>query len=325
MNKKYYPQNPYHLLFVVFILSISGCASTQPKSTPLTEQMIQSNKGDFEGLWNAWIKPQLNSKSEILVEDYDEKLATEDAIAAEFKRFCAAMGGITASNDQKYGRSSICTSTNGEYLGGFNITRYTSGIGVVVNSKELKKKKAEEMAIAEETERKRKYQRLALDYLSISELSGLINQFNNNDPDNLIPKAKERLASLKAAESTRVSALLAERKKQQAIEEAAIQARKERKNIGDQICMNTQGTVEQDTGYIVLGQRQYRSITGNTRIVGFVESIAGKKIQLRISGINFTGNDGSTKSLDSFSNFNGGSTLKINSVIWDSIYSWDGC
>lgn len=180
-------------------------------------------------------------------------------------------------------------------------------------------------ANAEEAERKRNYQRLTLDSLSISELSGLINQFNSNDPDNLIPKAKEKLAALRAAEHIRLTALVAERLKQQAIEEAALRARKERKNIGDQVCISMESTVKKDTGYIVLGQRHYQTVSGNTRIVGFVERVVDKKIQVRISGINFYGNDGTNESTDSFSNFNGGSTLKINSVIWDSIYSWDGC
>ena len=325
MKRSDYLHNIYRIFFVMLFLTLSGCASAPPKTTPLTEQMIQSNKGDFEGLWNAWIRPQLNSSSVVPVVNDDEQQATEDAVASEFKRFCSAMGGVTASNEQQYGRSSMCSSANGEYLGELNTTRYNSGVGIVVNSKELKKKKAEAVAIAAEAERKRNYQRLTLDSLSISELSGLINQFNSNDPDNLIPKAKEKLAALRDAEHIRLTALAAERKKQQAIEEAALQARKERKNIGDQVCISMESTVKKDTGYIILGQRHYQTVSGNTRIVGFVERVVDKKIQVRISGINFYGNDGTNEPTDSFSNFNGGSTLRINSVIWDSIYSWDGC
>lgn len=332
MRRSNYLHNTYRIYFVMLFLSLSGCASTPPKITPLTDQMIQSNKGDFEGLWNAWIRPQLNSSSVVPSENVDESHATEDAVASEFKRFCSAMGGITASSAQQYGRSSMCSSANGEYWGELNTTRYkdsegikSGGVGIVVNSKELKKKKAEALARAEEADRKRKYQRLTLDSLSVSELSGLINLFNSNDPDNLIPKAKEKLAALRDAEHIRVTAWVAERKKQQAIEEAALRARKERKNIGDQVCISMDSTVKKDTGYIILGQRHYQTVSGNTRIVGFVERVVDKKIQVRISGINFYGNDGTNEPTDSFSNFNGGSTLRINSVIWDSIYSWDGC
>lgn len=325
MKMSEYLQNIYRIFFVMLFFTLSGCASAPPKTTPLTEQMIQSNRGDFEGLWNAWIKPQLNSSNIVPVVNDAEQIATEKAVASEFKRFCSAMGGITALSEQRYGYFSMCSTANGDYLGELNTTRHNSGVKIVVNSLEMRKKNAEAAARAEETERKRNYQRLTLDSLSISELSGLINQFNSNDPDNLIPKAKEKLAALRDAEHIRLTALAAERKKQQAIEEAALRTRKERKNIGDQVCISMESTVKKDTGYIILGARHYQSVSGNTRIVGFVERVVDKKIQVRISGINFYGNDGTNEPTDSFSNFNGGSTLRINSVIWDSIYSWDGC
>jgi len=29
--------------------------------------------------------------------------------------------------------------------------------------------------------------------------------------------------------------------------------------------------------------------------------------------------------LDSMTNYKGGTELKVDSIIWDSIYDWDGC
>jgi hypothetical protein len=137
---------------------------------------------------------------------------------------------------------------------------------------------------------------------SIDELNKLISRFEHHDPKNLIPNARTRLEQLIAARHQRL----------------------EHKQIGDQVCVDGEATVNQSTGFVVMGEPQYRKVFGRNHIVGFVEAISGKKIQIRISGINFSG-DGINQSLDSVSNWKGGSTLKINSLIWDTTYDWEGC
>lgn len=137
---------------------------------------------------------------------------------------------------------------------------------------------------------------------SIDELNRLINKYESRDPKKLIPKAKVRLEELIAARRQHL----------------------EHKQIGDQVCANGEATVRQSTGLVVMGEPQYRKVFGRNHIVGFVEAISGKRIQIRISGINFSG-EGADQSVDSASNWKGGSTLRINSLIWDSTYDWEGC
>lgn len=137
---------------------------------------------------------------------------------------------------------------------------------------------------------------------SIDELNTLINRYENHDPKNLIPNAKNRLQQLIAARRLRL----------------------EYKQIGDQICIDGNSTVNQSTGLVVMGEPQFRKVFGRHHIVGFVEAISGKKIQIRVSGINFSG-EGMNQSLESMTDWKGGSTLKVNSIIWDSLYDWDGC
>jgi hypothetical protein len=137
---------------------------------------------------------------------------------------------------------------------------------------------------------------------SINELNRLISRYESHDPKNLIPGAKARLEQLVAARRQRL----------------------EHKQIGDQVCVDGEATIKQPTGIAVMGEPQYRKVFGRNHIVGFVEAISGKKIQIRISGINFSG-EGIDQSLDNMSNWKGGSTLKINSLIWDTTYDWEGC
>jgi len=137
---------------------------------------------------------------------------------------------------------------------------------------------------------------------SIDELSELISRYEDHDPKNLIPNARKRLEQLVANRRQRL----------------------EHKNIGDQVCTDADGTVNQSTGIVVMGETRYRKVFGRSHIVGFVEAISGKKIQIRISGINFSGG-GINQSLDTLSNWQGGSTLKVNSIIWDTTYNWEGC
>jgi hypothetical protein len=163
-----------------------------------------------------------------------------------------------------------------------------------------------------------------LNDLSLSQLATLTSKFQNNDPENFIPKAKERLAELVDEQNKQRAIDRAESERRSAMAEEVRIENLENKHIGDQVCQSSDGSIQQSTGYQIYGQTQYRTIQGRNRVVGFVEKIEGRKIQIRISGINFTA-PGINQPLETLSNFNGGSTLKINSIIWDSLYEWEGC
>ncbi|MHB1115335.1 hypothetical protein [Sideroxydans sp.] len=141
----------------------------------------------------------------------------------------------------------------------------------------------------------------------------LIFKYKDNDPKGLVEAAKLKREALLAASNSAYQDKL-----------AANQQRLEKKQIGDQVCASASGSINQSTGLIIRGEPQYKQVHGSARFVGFVEKIAGKKVQIRISGINFSGG-GINESMDSFSNWKGGSTLKVNNLIWDSVYDWEGC
>lgn len=140
-------------------------------------------------------------------------------------------------------------------------------------------------------------------------LNSFIAKYEGNDPENLVPKARKRLQDMEQTAAKN---------------EADRLHRLENKQVGDQVCSSVEGVLEKPTGIVVMGQIGYRKIFGRDRIIGFVEGASGKKIQIRISGINFTGG-GLSESTDSFTGWKGGSTLKINSIIWDSTYDWEKC
>lgn len=315
----------YKLLSTVLALALAGCASTPSKTLPLTDQVIESNKGNFEGLWNSWLKPQLNGQGNIDIADQRQKVATENSISSEFSRFCKLMDGVPLSSEQKYGAKTLCTDNKGNYLGEIVTTRYDGFLNVSMDSREMRQKRNEAAAAAAAAESQRQYRSLASpDQLNMQQLISLTSKYKDNDPDSLVPKAKEILAVMLAARDKQRAIDAENAAKQRAVDEANRRTKLEIKQIGDQICSFSEGTVDQPTGYIVMGQTQYRKIYGRNRIVGFVEKIAGKKIQIRISGINFSG-EGLNESLDSLTNFKGGSRLNINSLIWDSIYDWEAC
>jgi hypothetical protein len=149
-------------------------------------------------------------------------------------------------------------------------------------------------------------------YLSATtpaKLNSFIAKYQGNDPESLVPRARKRLQDMEQAAAKN---------------EADRLHRLENKQIGDQVCSSGDSVLKRPNGIVVMGQIGYRETAGHYRVVGFVEGASGKKIQIRISGINFAG-EGISESTDSFSGWKGGSTLKINSIIWDSTYDWEGC
>lgn len=144
---------------------------------------------------------------------------------------------------------------------------------------------------------------------SPASLNSFIAKYEGNDPENLVPQARKRLQDMKQTAAKN---------------EADRLHRLENKQIGDQVCSSGDSVLKKPNGIVVMGQIGYREIAGHYHVVGFVEGASGKKIQIRISGINFTG-DGINESTDSFTGWKGGTTLKINSIIWDSTYDWETC
>lgn len=191
------------------------------------------------------------------------------------------------------------------------------------------------------------YLQLAQDAsLSVSDLERLIEKFQNNDPKNLIPGAKDKIAFLlaklqKEYKSRQEQAEQRQRQEiadqqRQSIKVAADRRRMESRQSGDKVCMDKTSTIEVQKSQNINGQMyyysgQYTTVSGSTKIVGFVESMNGanKKVQVRVSGINFFGRqDGNgefvRKDLDSLQ-MSDGVKFVLNSVVWGSAYDWHDC
>jgi hypothetical protein len=316
-----------NMLYVVItsgiLLAISGCASVPSKSAPLTDEMIQAHKGDFQGTYDAWIKPKLEIvRSSLMLEVIDDKgqKATEIAIAKDSDRFCKASGGTIEVLPNKFGQKNVCRTALGEYLGEFETHRFDNGLAVYVDSRELRKKREQQAQEIEERNKQRDYERLTSYSISLDELNRLIKKFEKNDPKNLIPKARERSA-LWLAENKKIDEERSRKFKESV--EAQWKAR-ELKKVGDRICYTGTATSNVPTGVTVFGQQQYNHIDGRSKISGFVENINAMRIQIRISGIAFADNFGNTMQQDFMDNFNG-DTIRKGSIIWDDIHSWDVC
>lgn len=116
--------------------------------------------------------------------------------------------------------------------------------------------------------------------------------------------------------------------------------------IGTKVCSSDGAALEVYSGYVSFGKPVYHTVEGTIDVVGFIEAVSpgSKKIQIRISGLNFQSikppkgtNDFVTtdsrgnytpmqKSLESHENFKGGGArLTVNGLFWDSLDSWTGC
>lgn len=310
----------------LLIVALSACASTPSMGTPkvsmLTDAVRTDHKGDFQGLYEAWIRPQLvnapgsgNKWGKIDVTDVGDQKASEKTITEGFAAFCSDMGGKSEVQPLKYGHKDVCTDAVGGYLGDFTTERFDSGLAVKFDSKEYRAQQQRMFQAEMEAQNKRDYQNLASPSLTIAQLQNLISRYQNNDPDNLIPQAKSRLTELVAQHKREVDRAISEKMR-----------RLENKQIGDQIChFDTDATMNVSTNVRVFGVLQYRSVSGITKIAGFVEDINGMKIKIRISGITFRAYGGNETAVDSFSNYKGGSNLQVNSMIWDDNHAWEGC
>lgn len=307
------------------IATVSGCASAPSMSVPPTDQIIQKDKGNFEGFYNDWIRPQLNSAAVIRIHSDQERRATMNAIADGFSRFCESMGGVSDGSEQKYGYKTICTTKEGNYLGEFMITPYSdfSGIGVTVDSAALKTARAARAAALAVAERKAEYRELTSESLSYVQLYTLVEKFKNDDPDNLIPQARERLKVLADEQRKKNLAWAAEQKKKNELEEASQRREQENRQKGDTVCETVPASITINDGAIV--GYNGRKIKGYDHFTGYVENISGHKLQIRIAGIHFTEENFRYETDIDSSVGADGLKWTVGGIIWDSIYNWNGC
>jgi hypothetical protein len=128
------------IAFTTFVISLSLTLSgwsllgTSSKAKSLSDETIQANKGDFEGLWKTWIKPQLELVDGeiwgIKFEEKEEKPPTELAIGEDFARFCKESGGNSLTEKTQYGNKYICSSPEGVFLGQFETKRFTRALSI---------------------------------------------------------------------------------------------------------------------------------------------------------------------------------------------------
>ncbi len=162
-------------------------------------------------------------------------------------------------------------------------------------------------------------------------LYDLIARFEKkDDPENLLPRARERLNQLtqveiaadKAATIAKTAATekVAQLKRQDFL--AAV-------NTGSLVCRTAQASVDMPTGVTVMGQPQTVAVQGKAQIAGYVNQRANQKLQIQVSAIHFRWIDDSYRSheqeLDSLNHFQGSAALRINGVIWDSENDWEFC
>lgn len=309
----------YRKIFIILGGALlSGCASLPPsKLHPLTDETIQSSQGSFEKAWLAWLKPQFTSTDLqgtytglIATDNLQENSANENLIWKDFYRFCDFQGATFTFSEIKFGHQFRCTTKDERFVGFIQTQRRYDGLAIYVDTPEIQKQKedesqriwAEKIKASNAAYKQKEYHALISDALSIDDLKTRIQRFEHDDPESLVPLAKEKLAQLLIVQKN---------------ETEAKRRRLEDKHIGDQVCAWSMSKVDRSSPY------SGRFISDEkVKIVAFVEQIAGKRIQIRISGISY-GNDSTP--LDYLSNFNGGSTLKVGSIIWDSIYNWAGC
>lgn len=159
----------------------------------------------------------------------------------------------------------------------------------------------------------------------------LIARFDKkDDPENLLPTARERLNELTqqkiAGDKAAViaSAAAAERAAQLKRQDFLTSV-----NTGALVCRTVQASVDVPTGIAAMGRPQTATVQGKAKIVGYVNQRANHKLQIHISSINFRWVDDSYRSheqeLDSLNHFQGSAALRANGIIWDGENDWEFC
>ena len=159
----------------------------------------------------------------------------------------------------------------------------------------------------------------------------LISRFEKkDDPENLLPMAKEQLNQL-----SRKNLALNNASKAAEAAAAAKASQMKRKNfletvnVGSLVCRTVDASVDIPTGIFVQGQPQTRTAKGISRIAGYVNQRLNHKLQIQISAIHFRWLDDNFNSheqeLNSLDHYQGSSAIRINGSIWDNENDWEFC
>lgn len=160
-------------------------------------------------------------------------------------------------------------------------------------------------------------------------LDVLIQQYQDNDPDNLIPKAIQRRDQLRIEEQR---AEVERRQRQAAESELMRQQEAERyrqkqialRKIGTQVCKSIDGVWNKPTVIYTSTGRVTQPIPGTITVVGFTEGTSGSRVKILTRAVRHTTRDGESRSLDSYTDNNGGKIVP-DSVFWDDISNWTPC
>lgn len=159
----------------------------------------------------------------------------------------------------------------------------------------------------------------------------LVSRFEKkDDPENLIPAAREQL-SQKTQEN------IAANKASKAAEEAAAVAANQMKrknfleivNVGSLVCRSVSASVDIPTGLVIAGQPQTKRVQGRAKVTGYVNQRLNRKLQIQASAIHFQWLDDNLNSheqeLNSLDHYQGSSILRVNASIWESENDWEFC
>jgi len=134
---------------IALSLTLSGWTmfGSSSKAKPLTDEIIKENKGDFQGLWSAWIKPQVTQGMYgfwgIKFDQKEVRQPTEEAIGKDFARFCTESGGKSVTEKTNYGNNFICSSPQGEFMGQYHTERIEDLLAIYVETPKTRAEQAE--------------------------------------------------------------------------------------------------------------------------------------------------------------------------------------
>lgn len=95
---------------------------------PVSDAVISQNKGNLQGLYDAWVKPLNDSRHNwipiVKETQYDD---AEENIANGMTRFCTASGGKLRTTPYSFGNNFYCTDVDGGLIG--QLTTMRTAIG----------------------------------------------------------------------------------------------------------------------------------------------------------------------------------------------------
>lgn len=146
-----------------------------------------------------------------------------------------------------------------------------------------------------------------------------IEQYQNLDPDHLIPRAQEQLKLAEASEKRFAAQVAREEKDRRAQLMAAM------RKIGTTICSYGTGDRKEYIGYVaLLNKPLYETTQGESVIQGFIEDHRDGRIKITISNMRHrSANSAGWVNLELVSYK--GNSLKNGSVIWDDMDAWSPC